>query len=811
MEQLVLEPIEQSLKDAYLSYAMSVIVSRAIPDVRDGLKPVHRRILYSMNELGLGSGKLFKKSARIVGEVLGKYHPHGDVAIYDSLVRMAQPFSLRYPLVNGQGNFGSVDGDPPAAMRYTEAKMTRVAEEMLGDLDLDTVDFTPNFDDTLKEPTVLPSKVPNLVLNGTAGIAVGMASNIPPHNLNEVVDGILLMIDGKGEEEVYSAIKGPDFPTGGIIIGRDGIERAKREGRGIIQVRGRAEAEDDRITVTELPYQVNKAKLIEDIADKVKDGTIEGIADIHDRSDKDGLSIDIKVKKGHNAEIVLNKLYEHTALQSSFGIINIALVRGRPKLFTLYEMLKEFLGFRVEVVKRRVSFMLRKAEERDHIVIGLLKALGRIDDVISIVKKSRDQQEAQAKLIGALGISERQAKAILEMKIQTLTGLESDKLRKEHDELLAKITEYNSILLDKAKLMDVIRKELEEIRQKYGDSRRTEIREGESGIDYESMIEDSDVVITMSKKGYLKRIPLTEFSTQRRGGKGIKIAGGEEEIENTIIARNRTTMLVFSSKGIARWIKAYNIPKAERYSKGTHAAGLFQMDEGEGIVSILPVESLEKGHLLFLTRKGTVKKVEMENFSNPRKNGIIAIKLPEDDALLEVKAMEGDSDVMVATRDGNAIRFSSSDMREIGRAAYGVRGIRLREGDVAIGIEVVIKPFMVLVSEKGFGKVIDVSDFKTQHRGGMGVIGIKVNEKTGKAMAMMSATKENALFLASAKGKSIVTRISEIREVSRYASGVRLMDIEDKDRIVSASVMEAGMVEDESAGQGGQQPPGEAL
>jgi DNA gyrase subunit A len=806
MEQLLLEPIEKGLKDAYLSYAMSVIVSRAIPDVRDGLKPVHRRILYAMNELGMASNKPFKKSARIVGEVLGKYHPHGDVAIYDSLVRMAQPFSLRYTLINGQGNFGSVDGDPPAAMRYTEARMGRMAEEMLTDLDSDTVDFVPNFDDTLKEPSVLPAKVPNLVLNGTAGIAVGMASNIPPHNLNEVIDGLIQMIEGKGEEDVYATIKGPDFPTGGIIIGRDGVERAKREGRGIIRIRARATTEDDKIIITELPYQTNKAKLIEEIADKVKEGTLEGIADIHDRSDKGGLTVEIKVKKGHDAEIVLNKLYEHTALQSSFGIINIALIGGKPKLLTLYEMLSAFLGFREEVIRRRTAFLLRKAEERDHIVIGLLKALDKIDKVIDIAKKSKDQQEAQGRLIEALGISDRQAKSILEMRIQTLTGLETEKLKKEHDALLASISEYSEVLSNRMKLMDIIRKELEEIRQKYGDQRRTEIREGEGEMDYESMIEDSDVVITMSKKGYLKRILLTEFSSQRRGGKGVKIVGGEEEMEDTIITRNRTTMLVFSDKGIVRWIKAYNVPKSERYAKGTHIANIIPLEQGESVVSILPVSSLERGHLVFLTRKGTVKKVEMENFSNPRKGGIIAIKMPEHDSLLEVKVMEGEGDVMVATRKGYAIRFPSSDMREIGRAAYGVRGIRLREGDEVIGIEIVRKPFMVLVSEKGFGKIIDVSEFKTQHRGGMGVIGIKINEKTGSAMALRSAEKENTIFLVSSKGKSIASKISEIREVSRYASGVKLMDIEGSDRIISISVIEGGLEIKES------QPdqPGEA-
>jgi DNA gyrase subunit A len=808
MEQLLLEPIEKSLKDAYLAYAMSVIVSRAIPDVRDGLKPVHRRILYAMNELGMASNKPFKKSARIVGEVLGKYHPHGDVAIYDSLVRMAQPFSLRYPLVNGQGNFGSVDGDPPAAMRYTEARMGRMAEEMLADLDSETVDFMPNFDDTLKEPIVLPSRVPNLVLNGTAGIAVGMASNIPPHNLNEVVDGLLQMIEGKGENEICETIKGPDFPTGGIIIGRDEVERAKREGRGIIQVRGRATTEDDKILITELPYQTNKAKLIEEIAEKVKDGIIEGIADINDRSDKDGLTVEIRVKKGHNPEIVLNKLYEHSALQSSFGIINIALVEGRPKVLTLYEMLNAFLKFREEVVKRRTSFLLRKAEERDHIVIGLLKALDRIDAVIEIAKKSKDQMEAQGKLISALGISERQAKSILEMKIQTLTGLETDKLKKEHNGLLVSITDYNEILSNRQKLMSLIKKELEEIRQKYGDQRRTEIREGEGEIDYESMIQDNDVVITMSKKGYLKRILLTEFKSQRRGGKGVRISGGEEEMEDTIVTTNKTTMLVFSDKGIARWIKAYNVPKAERYSKGTHIANIIPLEQGESIVSILPVSSLEKGHLVFLTRKGTIKKVEMSSFSNPRKGGIIAIKLPEHDALLEVKSMEGEGDVMVATRNGYAIRFQSSDMREIGRAAYGVRGIRLREKDEVIGIEVVKKPFMVIVSENGFGKIIDVSEFRAQHRGGMGVIGMKVNEKTGSAMALRSAEKENTIFLVSSKGKSIASKISEIREVSRYASGVRLMDLEDGDKVVSASVIVSGLdigePEAEPAGQQGQ-------
>ena len=798
-QQLLIEPIEKNLKDAYLSYAMSVIVSRAIPDARDGMKPVHRRILYSMNELGLASNKPFKKCARIAGEVLGKYHPHGDVAIYNSLVRMAQPFSLRYMLVNGQGNFGSVDGDPPAAMRYTEARMSKIAEEMLDDLDKDTVDFMPNFDDSLKEPKVLPSRIPNLLLNGTEGIAVGMASNIPPHNLTEIMDALIQMIDGKDREEIYRTVKGPDFPTGGIIIGRDGLERAKREGRGIVRVRGKAETKDDRIFVSELPYQVNKAKLIEDIAEKVKNGVIEGIADIHDRSDKDGMTIEIKVKKGHSPEIVLNKLYEHTALQSSFGIINIALVDGKPKLMTLYDMLSEFLKFREDVVKRRIMFLLRKAEERDHIVLGLLKALEKIDAVIKTIRASKDNVDAQAKLIALLTISEKQSKSILEMRLQTLTGLETEKLKKEHQDLLNSITDYRETLENKQKLLNLIKNEFLEIRQKYGDSRKTEITEGSGDIDYEELIEDADVVITISKKGYLKRILLSEFKTQGRGGKGVKLSGGEEEIEDTLITDNKTTLLVFSNKGIVRWIKAYNVPKSERYSKGTHIANITPLDQGEVVVSILPVKNLEKGQLIFATKKGIVKKVALSNFSNPRKGGIIATKLPENDMLCEVKISENEEDIMIATRNGYAIRFKPDDLREIGRNTYGVRGIRLREGDELIGIEILRKPFAILVSEKGYGKVIDISEFKVQHRGGMGVIGIRANEKTGKAMALKSAEKENVLFLASSEGKSIMTKISEIREVSRYASGVRLIRLAEGDLVVSASVIDADVAEGDLA------------
>jgi DNA gyrase subunit A len=798
-QQILIEPIEKNLKEAYLSYAMSVIVSRAIPDIRDGMKPVHRRILYSMNELGLASNKPFKKCARIAGEVLGKYHPHGDSAIYNSLVRMAQPFSLRYTLVNGQGNFGSVDGDPPAAMRYTEARMSKIAEEMLDDLDKDTVDFMPNFDDSLKEPKVLPSRIPNLLLNGTEGIAVGMASNIPPHNLTEIMDALIQMIEGKSQEEIYRTVKGPDFPTGGIIIGRDGLERAKREGRGIVRVRGRAETKDDRIFITELPYQVNKAKLIEDIAEKVKAGIIEGIADIHDRSDKDGMTIEVKVKKGHSAEIVLNKLYEHTTLQSSFGIINIALVDGKPKLLTLYDMLSEFLKFREDTVKRRIMFLLRKAEERDHIVLGLLKALEKIDSVIKTIRASKDNSDAQAKLIALLSISDKQAKSILEMRLQTLTGLETEKLKKEHQDLLSSITDYRETLANKQKLLNLIKNEFLEIRQKYGDKRKTEITEGSGDINYEEMIEDADVVITRSKKGYLKRILLSEFKTQGRGGKGVKISGGEEEIEDTLITDNKTMLLVFSNKGIVRWIKAYNVPKSERYSKGTHIANITPLDQDEVVVSILPVKNLENGQLIFATKNGIVKKVALSNFSNPRKGGIIATKLPENDMLCEVKISENNEDIMIATRNGYAIRFKPDDLREIGRNTYGVRGIRLREGDELIGIEILRKPFAVLVSEKGYGKIIDISEFKVQHRGGMGVIGIRANEKTGKAMALKSAEKENILFLASSDGKSIMTRISEIREVSRYASGVRLMRLEGDDRVVSASVISADMAEGDLA------------
>ncbi|MEM4215574.1 MAG: DNA gyrase subunit A [Candidatus Anstonellales archaeon] len=786
-------PVEKDLKESYLTYAMSVIVGRALPDVRDGLKPVHRRILYAMKELGNTSSAQYKKSARVVGEVLGKYHPHGDMAIYDSLVRMAQDFSLRYTLVDGQGNFGSIDGDAPAAMRYTEVRMSRIAEEMLEDIEKETVDFAPNFDGSLKEPVVLPAKIPNLLINGSSGIAVGMATNIPPHNINEICDALIAIIDGKGEEEVLGIVKGPDFPTGGVIVGRAGIISAYKTGKGIIRVRARAKVEDNEIIITEIPYQVTKTKIIEDIVEAVKAGKIDGIADVQDRSDKTGMELRIKIKKNADAEAVLKKLYAYTGLESSFGIINVALVGKQPKLMSLIEMLNEFLNFRREIVRKRTAFVLKKAEERAHIVEGLLAALRDVDNVVSFLRKTKEVAEAVEGLKGMLKIDEAQAKAILDMKLQKLVGLEQEKLNTEYEELKKNIEWCRGVLESPEKVDGIIKEELMEIKKKYGDERKTEISSEEVQEFFEeSLIEDKEVVITVTMKGYVKRTSLEEYRKQGRGGKGvIGVEVEEDGVRELMVTTNKATLLAFTDKGKVHWLKAYEIPEADRYGKGKPIVNLIQVEENEKVLRILPTKALETGYVFFLTKKGIAKRTAMEEFSNPRRGGIRAFTLKEEgDELIEVAKTSGKDDVILATRKGMAIRFGEEEIREVGRNAAGVIGIRLREGDEVASLTVCNKPTVLTVTTKGYGKRTEISEYRKQGRGGTGVINLKATEKNGLVVGVKAIDDKDEVILITSKGKAIRIPANTISVIGRATQGVRLIRLEEGEEVSSFDVFE---------------------
>jgi len=790
-------PVEKDLKESYLTYAMSVIVGRALPDVRDGLKPVHRRILYAMHELGNTSSVPYKKSARIVGEVLGKYHPHGDAAIYEALVRMAQGFSLRYPLVDGQGNFGSIDGDAPAAMRYTEARMEKIAEEMLEDIDKETVDFAPNFDGSLKEPSVLPSKIPNLLINGSSGIAVGMATNIPPHNINEICDALIAVIDGKGEE-VLKIVQGPDFPTGGIIVGRAGILSAYKTGKGIIKVRGRAEVKDGEIIITEIPYQITKTKIIEDIVNAVKTGKIEGIADVQDRSDKTGMELHIKLKKHADGEAVLKKLYAYTSLESTFGIINVALVGKQPKLMGLMEMLNEFLNFRREIVRKRTAFLLRKAEERAHIVEGLLAALKEIDAVVSFLRKAREVEEASKGLKEMLKIDDVQAKAILDMKLQKLIGLEQEKLNGEYNELRKSIEWYRAVLENPEKVDGIIKEELNEIKRKYGDRRRTEIIDAEEEeFVEESLIEDKEVVITITSKGYVKRTDLEEYRKQGRGGKGvIGVEVDEDVVKEVIIATNRSYLLVFTDKGKVYWVKAYEIPEGDRYGKGKPIVNLIEVEENEKIVRVMPTKALETGYVFFITKKGIAKRTAMEEFSNPRRGGIRAFTLKEEgDGLVEVVKTTGKDDVIVATKKGMAIRFSEEEVREVGRNASGVIGIKLREGDEVVSLTVCNKPTILTVTSKGYGKRTESAEYRRQGRGGTGVTNLRATEKNGFVIGVKAIDDKDEVIIITSKGKTIRIPANTISVIGRATQGVRLIKLDEGEEVTSFDVFEGGKEE----------------
>jgi len=786
-------PIEDDMRSSYLDYAMSVITSRALPDVRDGLKPVQRRILFAMHELGNTHNKPYKKSARVVGEVLGKYHPHGDMAIYDALVRMAQDFSLRFPLVDGQGNFGSIDGDSPAAMRYTEVRMAELASEMLKDIEKETVRFTPNFDGTLQEPTVLPSRIPNLLLNGSAGIAVGMATNIPPHNLNEIADAIISLIDGGTEEDVLRIVQGPDFPTGGSIIGKSQVINAYKTGRGIITVRGKAVIEKNEITILEIPYQVNKTALIEQIVSAVKEKRIEGISNISDRSDKGGMCLVIEVKRGEDPEIVLNQLYSFSDLQKSFGILNLALVGGEPRTLPLVGMLREFIEFRKEIITARSRFDLARAQERLHILEGFLVALANMDSVIQLIRGSKNAEEARLQLSSAYKLSEKQSAAILDMKLQKLTALERHGIEAEHNEKKEEIRKLQELLGDEKKILNAVKEEMLELRRKYGQPRRTVIEEGEAGVEIESLIPDEQVVITISKKGYIKRVPLAEYRAQRRGGVG-KIGAetvDEDVIEGVFVTTNHKYILFFTDKGRVHWLKAYRVPEAGRYSHGKPIVNLIGA-EGETVTASIAVDEFRESEYFFMaTRLGTVKRVRATDFSNPRKGGIIAITLHEGDSLISVMKTSGSQGIVLGTRNGFAIHFPEKDVRDVGRSAAGVRGIRLRNGDEVVSAAVTDKPFLITITENGYGKKTPVDEYRFQKRGGFGVINMKTGERNGGVISLRCVDDDEDAIVTTANGMILRVPAREISTVGRNTLGVRVIKLREGEKVSSFTTTRA--------------------
>lgn len=795
--------IEEEMKAAYIDYSMSVIVSRALPDVRDGLKPVHRRVLYGMLDLGVTSGKPFKKSARIVGEVLGKYHPHGDLSVYDTMVRMAQDWSLRYPMVDGQGNFGSVDGDSPAAMRYTEARLQKIAEEMLADINKNTVDFQLNFDDSLEEPTVLPAKIPNLLVNGSSGIAVGMATNMAPHNLREVVDATTAYIDNRDIQidELMKFVKAPDFPTGGIIYGYDGVKEAYHTGRGRVVMRASAEIETygndrERIIVTEIPYQVNKASMIERTAELVNEKKLEGISDIRDESDREGMRIVYEIKRDANAGVVLNNLFKYTSLQTSFSINNIALVKGRPMMLNLKDMIVHFVDHRHEVIVRRTKFELDEAEKRAHILQGLLIALDHLDEVIALIRNSKTPDEAREGLMEKFGLSEIQSKAILEMRLRVLTGLERDKIKAEYEELMALIERLKAILADEGLRMQIIKDELIEVREKYGDERRSEIVYAGGEFRMEDMIENEEVVITVSHAGYIKRTPLTEYRVQGRGGKGSIGSNSREEdfIEHIFIASTHNHMLFFTEAGRCYWLKVYEIPEGTRTSKGRAIQNLISITKEDKVKSILNVQNLEdeeyltNNYVIMCTKNGTIKKTLLDAYSNPRVTGINAININEGDQLLDVLLTNGNSEIVMALKSGRAIRFNESTVRPMGRTATGVRGVTLaHDKDEVVGMIAVnnADATILVVSEKGYGKRTDIEDYRVTNRGGKGVKTIQVTDKTGQLIGIKDVSDEDHLMIINKSGLTIRMAVSDLRVMGRATQGVRLIKLNDDDEIAS--------------------------
>ena len=789
--------INKEMKRCYIDYAMSVIVGRALPDVRDGLKPVHRRILYSLQELGITPDKSYRKCARIVGDVLGKYHPHGDSSVYDALVRMAQDFSMRYMLVDGHGNFGSVDGDSAAAMRYTEARMNKIAVEMLRDINKNTVDFVPNFDGSEKEPAVLPARYPNLLVNGSSGIAVGMATNIPPHNLGEIIDGTVMLIDNPETSvlELMTIIKGPDFPTAGIIMGKAGIRAAYETGKGKIVVRAKADIEEEnsrhRIIVTELPYQVNKAKLIENIADLVKDKKIVGISDLRDESDRQGMRIVIELKRDANPNVILNLLYKHTKMQDTFGVIMLALVDNEPQILNLKQVLCNYIDFQKEVITKRTIFDLNKAQARAHILEGLRIALDHIDEVISIIRHSETSEIARNTLIERFNFTDKQATAILEMRLRRLTGLERGKIEEEYNELMKQIEYLNSILASEEKLLGVIKEELIEIKNKYSDERRTSIEKVVNEIDIEDLIQEEDVTITLTHSGYIKRIPADTYSAQRRGGKGIQAMSTKEDdfVEHIMVTSTHSDVLFFTNKGRVYKLRAYEIPEAGRVAKGTNIINLIAIEPDERIETVLSIRDNTKDGFLFMaTKQGIVKKTPLSDFKNLRKNGLIAINLREGDELLKVKVTRGDANIIIVTQNGYAVRFSEKNVRAMGRTASGVRSINLKDDDIAVCMDIAVdSEDLLIISEYGFGKRTPISEYKVQNRGGVGLITYKISEKTGKVIGATICNELDELMLINSSGVAIRINVKDISVTGRAAMGVTLMRTNEDEKVVAVA------------------------
>lgn len=811
-ENILRVNIEEEMKSSYIDYSMSVIVSRALPDVRDGLKPVHRRVLFGMNDLGMYSNRPFKKSARIVGEVLGKYHPHGDSSVYDAMVRMAQPWSLRYPLIDGQGNFGSVDGDSPAAMRYTEARLQKIAEETLKDIDKNTVDFQFNFDDTLQEPTVLPTRIPTLLVNGTSGIAVGMATNMAPHNLTDTIDALIAYIDNHEVtiDELIKIIKAPDFPTGGIIYGNSGVREAYESGKGRVVIRSKYEIEQtaagrEKIVIYEIPYQVNKAELIKKIADLVNDKLIDGISNINDESDRNGMRIVIDLRKDASGEVVVNNLFKHTYLQTSFNINNIVLVKGRPKLLNLKDLVRYFIEHRHEIVIRRTQYELEQAEKRAHILEGLIIAVDNIDEVISIIRNSSTVDEAKESLISRFEISDIQARAIVDMRLRALTGLERDKLKTEYDELLKQIEYFKQILSDEALRMNIIKDELLEIKEKYGDERRTEIEQNAEEFNPEDFYENEEMVITISHLGYIKRTPLTEYRLQRRGGVGSKGTATRDEdfVENIYIAKMHSTMLFFTKMGRVHWMKIYQIPEGTKTSKGRAVQNLLNIDLEDNIKTIFNVEDLKdeeiiNSHFVILaTRNGIIKKTTLEAYSRPRSGGINAITIRENDELLDVVLTNDNMDIMLATHNGKAVRFKNNSVRPIGRTASGVKGVSLASNDYVVSIIAVENndEDVLVLSEHGYGKRTSIEDYRLTKRGAKGVKTLNITEKTGKLISVNSVTDENQLMIINTSGIAIRLDVSKLRTMGRATQGVRLINLKNGDTI--AAVAKISIIEED--------------
>ncbi|MDI3533986.1 MAG: gyrase subunit [Thermosediminibacterales bacterium] len=792
--------IEDEMKKSYIDYAMSVIVGRALPDVRDGLKPIHRRILYAMKELGLTPDKAHRKSATIVGDTMGKYHPHGDAAIYDAMVRMAQDFSMRYPLIDGHGNFGSIDGDSAAAMRYTEARLSSLATELLTDIDKETVNFVPNFDETLKEPEVLPSRFPNLLVNGSSGIAVGMATNIPPHNLGEVIDGILMLIENPDVsiKKLMTVIKGPDFPTGGLIMGREGIKSAYRTGRGSIKVRAKVNLETisgnrNRIVVTEIPYQVNKARLIEKIADLVKEKKIESISDLRDESDRHGMRIVIELKRDANPHVVLNQLYKHTQMQVTFGAIMLALVSGVPKIMNLKQIIQHYLEHQKEVIIRRTRYDLNKAEARAHILEGLRIALDNIDAIVNLIRKSKTVDDARQGLMKTFNLSEKQAQAILDMRLQKLTGLEREKVESEYKEVMDRISYYKAVLSDEKLVLDIIKKELTDIKQKYADERRTKITLDVESIEIEDLIEEQDIAITITHMGYIKRLPLATYRSQRRGGRGITgITTREEDfVENLFITTTHHNILFFTNQGNLYRLKGYEVPEAGRTAKGTAIINLLPLNRNEKVNTVIPIKEFDDNHYLIMaTKNGIVKKTNLSEYATSRKNGLIAIKLDEGDELIRVRHTDGKNDIILGTKQGICIRFSEKDVRDIGRTARGVKGITLNEGDEVIGMDIVDgEGDLLVVTEKGFGKKTPLKEYRIQSRGGKGIITYKTGKKTGNLIDIRVVSDNDEIILISAEGIVIRLKVKEISKMGRNTQGVILMKLEKGDHVVSLALV----------------------